>query len=403
MVWQPYLKTAPSANVRLHVEGQVRLFPSPPPKTLSQTGSQDFLQPVDFQPVQITLSHSVNHWRNTVGFQRMAWGVATGVRIVDNVNPYDLRDPIHFDRRLSVPMWRSNYSRPQTTFDFAFIPFHTPARLPAYGATLMPEANDLFDAGVGVPPLDIREATGTLTPVKVTPGNGQAAFRAMFIGPRTDLGISWTNGHDSLPQASGTFLLTGFQTDTDRVDVGVPFEYPRVHIVGLDVKSQLPGSVLTWAEVGLFLPEETEVVADEAQINGLVALGALDNPPDTLPRVTTQDGIPYLRWIIGAERVVGPFYLNLQWLHGFPTERQQNELNDYALWVVHINPIPEIRIESSGATDAQGLWTSAGLLGIVDDSWEMGLHGVWIDGPEASSLAAMSGARQIRFELGTQY
>ena len=72
----------------------------------------------------------------------------------------------------------------------------------------------------------------------------------------------------------------------------------------------------------------------------MVTLGTPDAVPDPLPVVDTQDGEPYLRWIVGAERLIGPVYLNLQWLHGFPTERCNDELKDYGLWLVHYNPIP---------------------------------------------------------------
>ena len=88
--------------------------------------------------------------------------------------------------------------------------------------------------------------------------------------------------------------------------------------------------------------------------------------------VNTQDSRSYLRWIVGAERLIGPVYLNLQWLHGFPTERRNDGSKDYGLWLIHYNPIRALRLESSGATDAEGLWLSGGLMAILDDrlgSW----------------------------------
>ena len=403
LIWQPYLQTTPSPNVRLRVEPQLRLYPSPPLTDINQSKSQLALQPFDIQPLALYVSHQVGYWKNTIGYQRMAWGVGTGIRVLDNVNPFDLRDPTLFDQRLSVPMWRSQITAQKAGLDLAFIPIHTPARLPNTGVSLLPDANAIFDAGEDAPPLDIRDARGSIDAPDRSLPNSQAAVRGFWMGPRTDIGLSWVHGRDSLPQADGTFVLTGFQTDTDRVDVGIPLTYPKLNILGLDLKSQLPGAILAWAELGLFMPEQTTVTASESQLSALVTLGALDSVPDPLPVVNTQDGEPYLRWIVGAERILGPVYLNLQWLHGFPTERQNAEIKDYGLWLIHYNPIPELRLESSGATDAEGLWLSGGLLAILDDSWEIGMHGIWIDGPDSSTLAFLSGASQLRLQVGTSY
>ena len=403
LIWQPHLRSSPSPNVRLRIEPQLRVYASPLLTDIDESQSQYALQPFDLQPVVLSLSHQAAYWKNTVGYQRMAWGVGTGMRVLDNINPFDLRDPTRFDQRLSVPMWRSQITWQKAGVDFAFVPIHTPARLPRTTVSLLPDANTLFDAGEDAPPLDIRDARGSILAPDRTLPNSQTAVRGFWLGRRTDIGLSWFHGFDSLPQADGTFMLTGFQTDSDRVDVGIPLTYPKLDIVGLDLKTQLPASILAWAEFGLFLPAQTTVTASESQLNALVTLGALDAVPDPLPVVDTQDGEPYLRWIVGAERLIGPVYLNLQWLHGFPTERCNDELKDYGLWLVHYNPIPELRLESSGATDAEGIWLSGGILAILDDSWEIGVHGIWIEGPNTSSLAFLSDASQVRLQVGTSY
>ena len=171
----------------------------------------------------------------------MAWGVGTGMRVLDNINPFDLRDPTRFDQRLSVPMWRSQDHLAESWVDFpVFVPIHTPARLPRTTVSLLPDANTLFDAGEDAPPLDIRDARGSILAPDRTLPNSQTAVRGFWVGRRTDIGLSWFHGFDSLPQADGTFMLTGFQTNSDRVDVGIPLTYPRLDIVGLDLKTQLP-------------------------------------------------------------------------------------------------------------------------------------------------------------------
>ena len=107
-------------------------------------------------------------------------------------------------------MWRSQITGQKAGVDFAFVPNHTPARLPRTTVSLLPDANALFDAGEDAPPLDIRDARGSIIAPDRTLPNSQTAVRGFWVGRRTDIGLSWFHGFDSLPQADGTFM-SGFQ------------------------------------------------------------------------------------------------------------------------------------------------------------------------------------------------
>lgn len=403
LIWEHSIRAKASPNNHMYADMQFRFHGGEQLSDLTETQNQSQLQSTSLQAIRLSIQNRSGFWINEIGVQRMAWGVSNGVRILDNLNPMDLRNPTRFDQRLSVPAWYSSVKGERAGFEMAFVPFHTPARLPSDQGLIIPNANQLFKAGEETESLDIRDTKGEFTINEQGPNAIQTGLRASWVGNKSDLGLSWFHGKDSLPQVDGIFRITGFQTDSDRVDVGIPLRYPKVDIIGVDFKTQLPLSVLTWAEAGLFLPEKTAVTASKEQLEALTTLGAISETPSPVPQVETQDGTPYFRWIIGAERNFGPVYLNLQWLHGFPTERQKEDITDYGLWLVQYNPIPEIRLETSGATDIDGLWIMTGINTLIDDGLRLGVQGIWIDGSEFSSLGMLHSASQIHFEVSASY
>jgi hypothetical protein len=148
--------------------------------------------------------------------------------------------------------------------------------------------------------------------------------------------------------------------------------------------------------VAAVLPAATAATTSLAQLESLEKLGTIQEIPDPLPRTVTQDGAPYLKWLVGLDRFFGPVYLNIQWLHGFPTERQATELRDYVLLASRWGITPTLRLDATAASDAAGWIGGGGLTWLYADTVEFSASGVYIGGQDGSSLAGFSGVRHGR-------
>ena len=328
-----------------------------------------------------------------IGVQRIAWGVGYGISLVDNLNPWDLEDPTRFDRRLSTVALHGIWAPGALSAEAAWAPFFVPGVLPAAGVSLTAGAADVFDA-------DAFGATGAVTlnelQTRLTlPGAGVAdgtvAARLRWSGAHGDVAASWTHGRDTLPQVSGEVLLTGFQTDTGRVDVGVPLIYPRQDVVGLTAKGEVLSGSTAWGEAAVVFPATTSAAPSAAQLEALLRLGTITEVPDPIPQTVTQDGAPYVRGLVGLDRSLGPVYVSLQWLHGFPTERQRADLRDYGLLAVRWTVRPALRIDGSGASDAAGWLAGGSVTWLYADAAEVSLGYIGVGGPPESALGGFAG------------
>jgi hypothetical protein len=327
-----------------------------------------------------------------LGTQRVAWGVGSGISLLDNLNPWDLEDPSRFDRRLSVPTVHLSAVRGSLSMEGAWVPFFTPAALPSAGVSLTAGAEDVFSGGdFGSADIALNELQTRLSLPTGAIYNSGLGARMRWSGAAADVALSWYHGRDSLPQVSGEVLLTGFQTDLNRVDVGIPIIYPRIDIGGLEVKGELPADIAAWAEVALILPQQTAAAPSEVQLEALLRLGTIDEVPDPIPLTVTQAGDPYLKWLVGLDRSFGPVYVNVQWLHGFPTERQPVDLNDYALLAVRYTIRPQLRLDLNGASDLAGFLAGGHLSWLYGDAVVLSAGYTQVGGPESTALGGFSG------------
>jgi hypothetical protein len=187
-------------------------------------------------------------------------------------------------------------------------------------------------------------------------------------------------------------LLVGYQTQSDKVDVGIPLSYPMLNVAGLTARGELPGSINSWAELALVMPQRTVAQPSEAQLQSLVQLGTLDAMPDPLPRTITQDGEPFTRWIVGADREFGPIRLTAQWLNGFFTERSADQVNDYGLLTAQLGIRPTMRLDASTASDLQGWLSDVALTWLYADALQMSLGLTHIAGPPHSAFGGLKNA-----------
>ncbi len=344
-----------------------------------------------------------------LGIQRVPWGTADGMHVVDRVNPWDLENPLALDARLPVPVARALLHRGAVQLEGVWLPMAWPAVLPRQGVELLPGAEEMVgdgsDFGQTFDGVSINELEARIEPPARSLDNMGGGARFSWAAPRFDLAASYFHGRDSLPQADGEMIITGFQTSDSRVDVAVPLRYPVVDVVGLEARGELFADIGGWLEAALVFPERTVARASRTQLESLERLGTIDELPDPIPAVVTQDGEPYPTWILGLDRAFGRIYLNLQRLHGFPTERQRADLGDYASLAARITVSDTTLLSLRALGDVRG----SGVLGVVDlellhaDAASFVLGAAWVSAQEGSSLASFRGVSQVHSGVSLEF
>lgn len=391
-----------SRRVRAVAAADLRLHAGTLLDGLEDSGDLGAVQPWSVRIREASATLSGEHVDVAIGADTLAWGVADGVNPVNLLNPYDLEDPTRFDRRLAVPMVAGTLHSQRLALQVAWAPFFVPAVLPTEQVDLLAGARDLFDVE-GAEATDVRELQSRTELPDPTLVNGNVAARASAsVGP-ADVALSWFHGRDSLPQVGGEVLLTGFATDEDRVDVGIPVVWPRMDVGGLEVRGELPWELGGWVEAALVLPERTEATMSRTQLENLATLGAIDEVPDPIPVTVTQDGAPYARWILGLDRSVGRFYVNVQWLHGFPTERQAADLRDYGLAVVRVTLADRWVANARVVSDGAGALAGAELAYLHGDAAEVTVGALVVDGPEGNTLRGFRGVSHVGTGLEVKF
>jgi hypothetical protein len=398
-VLAPWIEARPNQRVHVRAAIDLRFHGATEAATLEAIEQPNELQPWSVRVRDLWLSTQGEHLSFKIGSQRIAWGVANGVSVVDNINPLDLEDPTRFDKRLSVLSAKSIVHTGSFSATAVAAPFFVPAALPATKVDLMAGASDVFSSdGVQINSLETRAdaPTNTLSDTAL-------AGHLRWTPPALDLALSWYHGRDSLPQVAGDVLLIGYQTKTDEVDVGVPLVYPMLDVAGLTARGELPGEMTGWAEAALVMPQATTAAPSKNQLEALVRLGTLDELPSPYPTTVTQDGKPFPKWVLGLDREFGPVRLTAQWLHGFFTERSARDVRDYGLLAIRWGITPTLRLDGSGSFDGAGYFSDAALVWLHADTLELSLGGSQIDGPDGSSFGGLRSASNVRLSASMAF
>ena len=346
----------PSESVRFQLDGLFRLHQGTEVHNVEDTDDVRSIQPWSVDINEAWIAAEGNHVDVRIGQQRFAWGVADGINPVDVVNPYDLRDPTRFDRRLGIPAARVILHAKQAALDLAYVPMFRPARLPE-SLDVLENADELFNFDdVGGGDVDIGEFETRTTVPDNRIGFNALAARASVSAPFADMAASFYYGRNSLQGVGGEARLVGFGNS---VDVGIPVVWPRQIIGGLEAKGPLFLDIAGWFETAVVFPERLTVTANRAQLESLIPLNIIDEVPDPMPEAVTQDGEPYVRTVVGLERFIGRFIINVQWMHGLPTERTKDALRDYAAMGVLLTASDVTRITLRGLTDGEGFLAGA--------------------------------------------
>ncbi|GEM_PF-1571843 len=330
------------------------------------------------------------------GARKLNWGVASGFHPVDVVNPYDLEDPTSFGERLAIPLLAAELHRGAVAAELVVAPWFVPAWLPADGVDLMANGDDIVaELDTGADGVEIRDLESRVDREADRLAEVSVGARASWASPIGDLALSAYRGRDSLPQVSGEVVITGFSTDNSQVDLGIPIAYPRIIQLGAEWQGELPWLVTGWVEAALVLPQETSATFSQGQLESLERLGTIEEVPDPLPTLVTQDGRAFGRWVVGLDRGFGPVYVNLQWLHGFPTERQRADVRDYGVVVLHWTARPILALSGQLLTDGRGALTGLRLDWLYADLVEVWANLNYGLAPEGTSLHAFRGMSHV--------
>lgn len=246
-----------------------------------------------------------------VGRQRIAWGTGDRINPTDNLNPDDLEDIWDFGRHLGSDAIKFNYYFSDFRVEAVFIPFFTPAVLPR---------GDWSKAFTPAPDLPAMVKLGAVSDSLLTPkyNIGESSSYGFKFGgflAGYDFSLSYVYNRDDLPiQYYNTITLIPPAT----IDIKSDLFFPRQHIFGADISGAI-GSVGVWGEAGVFLPENEVVMTTD--------LSAL-SMPDVDSVVLKKEA--FVKYVVGADYSFRDgSYMNLQYFHGFVSERGQGNLNDY--------------------------------------------------------------------------
>lgn len=303
----------PTDTTKFHAEAWVR-SPGLSPSEISGTDLFSFgsVAPVvlDLREAYFELNGFIfDNIDLKVGRQRIAWGTADKLNVVDNVNPLDLSDPWDFGRHLGSDGAQINvYAGGMQITGLAVAQF-TPAVLPA-GVW----SNALIPSALQAPP---GLTLGTITTTATLPG--LSITNSLTAGLRVkgnllgyDLSVSYLYGRQGLPVID-SIVLSGPPV----VNAAMDLVYPREHIFGADLAGSIFG-VGVWAEAAVFLPAEITLTTDSTAIGGGVV------------QSTALASTPYVKYVVGGDYTFpGDVYLNGQYVHGLFQEAGAGNLNDY--------------------------------------------------------------------------
>ncbi len=232
----------------------------------------------------------------TAGKQRISWGTADKIGILDNLNPLDLAQfftfsPEHFFERLpQAALNFEYYFRNDFQLQLVILPQKQLTTMPYGFATLIKSLRpEIVNIGIeqSWQPESLRKIN--------------FASRLSFKMSNVDLGVSYYHGNFSVP------YLAGFSATS----ATALFIYPRLDVFGIDLAGEISGAGW-WAEAGLFLPEKRE-----ARLDYLV----VDSQSGRLIEAELEGDLfskSYFKFVLGADYHFGNgFYLNCQYLHGF--------------------------------------------------------------------------------------
>ena len=185
-----------------------------------------------------------NNWHFTLGKQQIVWGVADGLKVIDVVNPQDLREFILTDFENSrVPLWAVNAERPFGDWNLQLI--WTPDK----SYYILPRQGSEFEFTSGTPSVPRGFHLDIDPPARPSRflADSDAGIRLSTFKAGWDLTFNYLYHYDDVPAFPRSFRFT-----MDGPTVVVSPEYERSHLIG-GTASKAFGDVTLRVEYGLFL------------------------------------------------------------------------------------------------------------------------------------------------------
>lgn len=299
-------------KAKFHTEVWLRSFGFPFLNQSEQLFNPDETSPYNLQVREAYVEFYGLFTKNLdvkIGRQRIAWGTADKLNPTDNLNAYDLEDVWDFGRHLGSDAIRAKYYFRDFYVEADYIMFFRPATLPrgdwAMGLFSIP---DLPVSGVPIDEMsDSLAMPGFNLKESPTYGVKFGGFAGGF-----DFSASYVYGREGLPVPYRSVLTI----DSEGIDIRTYMDFPRIHIVGLDMAGTI-GDVGVWAEAAAFMPPEELTL--QVDVFGIPAKDSV-----------LVEKKPYFKVAAGLDYTFkGGHYINFQYLHGFVHERGRGNLNDY--------------------------------------------------------------------------
>ena len=261
------------------------------------------------EPFELSLYEAyfrVNHFvlKNldlTVGKQRIQWGTADKLNLIDNLNPVDFANFLTFDPDYYLER------RPQTAFNLEYYPWKNSKLqlvwlLQRQYSPLPAGFSDMLRANLSLlpqPEINLGTETSSLK-------NTNFGLRFSTVLFKVDVGLSYYRGNNSLPYIQGV----EFSSPPQPGPTQVYFRYPGKQVLGLDLAGEIK-SVGFWAELARVQPQKILGWLDTYLLIG----GELFSVNAVFPLLESY----YWQWVVGADytfSVADGLYLNVQYLRG---------------------------------------------------------------------------------------
>ncbi len=267
-------------------------------------GETDFLSvPISTEYFSMNLYESyikindflINGLDLTVGKQRISWGSADKLNVVDNLNPLDFANFFTFDPDYSFERRPQNsinfeyYFANDWKLQFIILLQHQVSPLPfGYSYMIKSNENAAFDN------------INLISTWKSNISELNYGLRFEFNLINTDFGLTYYQGNFTMP------VLYGIEIGNDK---SASFIFPKYKSFGIDFSSEILGFGI-WGELNYFIPDD---------VKGFLIMPVfINNSYNIIYEKFSLLKENFLKFVIGFDYNFGNgFYINFQYLHGF--------------------------------------------------------------------------------------
>ncbi len=324
------------------------------------------------------------------GRQAIVWGTADMFNPTSNLNALDLEDPLLFGDQIANEMLYVSWSPyfavegkritvlEELALTAVFIPIFRPAQLPFWTVEAMQDPalfrqqvhaaqmfglldlQDLFSGKGGALDWDIRHRRPRLSFANVM---GAAKLSWILLG--IDMSVSYFNGFDDMPRAErvfasdiylpgglpllepgdGMYELLEKMDDVSGATVlnEVVLSYPRMQVLGFDFSTSLDriGGLGLWGEVAFYFHDDQYMQVRTS--SAFIELGGRWNEVSGIERNYLLTDHPkgwFWKGTFGVDYTIMPWwYINVQYVHGFPDEFGEINQKDYLVAGMDFKPL----------------------------------------------------------------